>query len=325
MAQTQNSPVRLPAAEVVRQPATQTAASYSDPAAMYREIAARVVIDDRAFGAFMHRCEMLAASAIYGHKSAETVAVAALKGMSMGYDMITSLTLIKVIHGTPSIRGPQALALIKNRVHKGENGDECIESTPDRCVWVLRRPGHPERTFTLLRSQIPEAQIAKNSLWKAYPARLLKWQCYSEGAQEIYADVLLGTALSETVETDIQEAVDEVQYAEPPRSRPSAPPPHHDHDVVDVEADEGPRPTRPAQETPGYRGPTQIETQLRTDLTFRVDAIIAEMPENERASARAKLGQEMVKEALGGPKSPLHEDDLRALHAYLDRRYPASS
>jgi hypothetical protein len=324
MAETKNSPVRLPAAQVVRHPATQTAASYSDPAAMYREIAARVVIDDHAFGAFMHRCEMLAAAGIYGHKCAETVAVAALKGMSMGYDMITSLTLIKVIHGTPSIRGPQALALIKNRVHKGDNGDECIESTPERCVWVLRRPGHPERTFTLLRSQIPEAQIAKNTLWKSYPARLLKWQCYSEGAQEIYADILLGTALTEAVEADPEDDADDVPYAEAPRSRPAAPPPRRDHDVVDVEVDEGPRPSRPAQETPAYRGPTPIETQLRADLTSRVDAIIADMPENERASARAKLGQEMVKEALGGPKSPLHEDDLRALHAYLDRRYPAS-
>jgi len=117
--------------------------------------------------------------------------------MDMGMGFMESLDKIKVIHGTPTIRGPKAKALIDQRVP--ENRNECVESTDEKCVWVLRPPGRPEKEFVLTLDEVKHL-ASKNGLWKTYPRRMLKWNCFSEGAQEIYGHVLGDLYLTEELE-----------------------------------------------------------------------------------------------------------------------------
>lgn len=160
----------------------------------FRRLATYLILDKKAWDEFMGRCEVIAKANLYGHKTKESVATAALKGMDMGLGFMESLDKIKMIFGTPTIGGPKAKALIDQRVP--ENKNVCVESTEEKCVWILRRPGKEEKEFTLTFEQVKHLE-QENDLWKTYRRRMLKWNCFSEGAQEIYGDVLGDLYLTE--------------------------------------------------------------------------------------------------------------------------------
>lgn len=139
-------------------------------------------------------------SGMYGYKANDAglaaVRAVAIKGFAMGMDLPRALETIKVIHGTPTIRGPQALHLIRERTRGATL--ECEESTHDKCVWLLGRPGQNPKRFTSTRQQIERAKLdKKNDLWNVYPERMLKWHAFSEGAQELFGDVLMGCYITE--------------------------------------------------------------------------------------------------------------------------------
>ncbi|KKL58143.1 hypothetical protein LCGC14_2228390, partial [marine sediment metagenome] len=81
----------------------------------YRMLAATLITNETAWAAYMTRCDAIVEIKLYGHKHAGTVAIAGLKGMAMGFDFMRALATVKVIHGTPTIRGPSALAMIRER------------------------------------------------------------------------------------------------------------------------------------------------------------------------------------------------------------------
>lgn len=163
----------------------------------FRRLATYLVLDKPAWDEFMSRCAVIASAQMYGHKKSETVAAAALKGMDMGMGFMESLDKIKVIHGTPTICGPKAKALIDQRLPGNRN--ECTESDDEKCIWIMRRPGREEKIFELTYEEVKHL-ADRNDLWNTYPRRMLKWNCFSEGAQEIYGDVLGDMYLTEELD-----------------------------------------------------------------------------------------------------------------------------
>lgn len=173
-----------------------------------REFADRIMLDDGLWSSFMKRCQVIARAGVYGHQSPETVAVAALRGMSMGLSVMESLELVKVIHGRPQIRGPQAVALVRARL-PGVVMD-CTESTPEAASWTMARPGGERRTFRATIGEARAADLLKSPVWKRHPARMLKWWAASQGTQELFGDVL---TIAVTVEGE--DAADTVPVSEP--------------------------------------------------------------------------------------------------------------
>lgn len=146
-------------------------------------------------------------SGMYGYKNNEqsksAVFMVALEGFAMGFDITRALKTIKVIHGQPTIRGPQALHLIRERTKNATL--ECVRGTKDECVWFLGRPNAKPKEFIATRDQVNAAGLPqKNDLWSKYPERLLKWHAFSEGAQELFGDVLMGCYISEEMDLEAQ-------------------------------------------------------------------------------------------------------------------------
>ena len=167
--------------------------------AQYRALADQLMLDEHAWNQFFNRCKCFAAAGMYGHKTPETVAAAGLKGMSLGMSFMEALDRIKVIKGTPVIRGSAAI----NHIHERCAGAKCrcISSTDTEAVWRMERPGWETREFRYTWEQAVNSGIVKrNDVYKAYPARCLKWQAASEGAQEMFGDVLGGLYFQEEIE-----------------------------------------------------------------------------------------------------------------------------
>lgn len=157
-----------------------------------QQFADRVMLDENMWTTFLRRCEVIAAAHVYGHKHASTVAVAALRGMSLGLGFLTSLEVVQVIHGRPQVRGPSAVALIRARMPEAKL--VCV--TPDadkgtRAVWIMARPGGAEQEFVATIEGAKAAGLLKSPSWQKYPDRMLKWWAASIGCQELFGDVLM--------------------------------------------------------------------------------------------------------------------------------------
>ena len=173
--------------------------------AQYRALADQLMLDENAWRQFFGRCKCFAEAGLYGHKRPETVAAAGLKGMSLGMSFMEALDRIKVIKGTPVIRGSAAI----NHIHERCAGAKCrcIKSTDTEAVWSMERPGWEAREFRYTWAQAESSGIVKrNEVYKLFPARCLKWQAASEGAQEMFGDVLGGLYFQEEIEGAIGDA-----------------------------------------------------------------------------------------------------------------------
>jgi hypothetical protein len=149
------------------------------------------MLDDAAWQSFMRRCVVICKAGVYGHKSPETVAVAALRGMSLGLGFMESLDAVKVIHGTPQIRGAQAVALVRSRLPGAQL--ECVTHDDKRnteAVWKMARPGEDAKVFRVTLEDAKRAGLTKSQTWTKYPDRMLKWWAASQGCQELFGDVL---------------------------------------------------------------------------------------------------------------------------------------
>ena len=177
----------------------------------YRALADRLIFDKDAWDQYFARCECVVKAGMYGHKNASTVAVAGLKGMSLGMSFMEAIDRIKVIHGTPVIRGSAAI----NHIHERCKGAKCrcITSTTTEAVWIMSRPGWEPKEFRFTWDDAIKAGLLKNEIYKLYPARCLKWQAASEGAQEMFGDVLSGLYFQEEIHDT---PPPEKAYREPP-------------------------------------------------------------------------------------------------------------
>lgn len=183
----------------------------------YPMYAQQLVFNRELRAQYHEACEDVCAAGLFGYKKDDRdlakVKTIGLKGFAMGMDFLRALETIKIIHGMPTIRGPQALHLVRERTRGATL--ECEESSDSRCVWLLGRPGATPKHFTGTREQVERANLPnKNSLWNVYPSRMLKWHTFSEGVQELFGDVLMGCYLSEEIHLEAQFDRDQTQIAE---------------------------------------------------------------------------------------------------------------
>jgi len=220
--------LRSTAEPVSAVPATADKEGSMSPA-QYRQLADRLILDQEAWGMYFNRCKCIAGAKFYGHTDPQTIASAGLKGMSMGMSFMEALSRIKVIHGQPVIRGPAAINHIHERcggarcrcitglIGSGADigiPDFDLERLTERIrnrypqywtednlglnpnkisVWVMDRPGWAPKAFIYTWEQAELAELPKrNDSYRKFPARCLKWQAASEGAQEMFGDVLDG-------------------------------------------------------------------------------------------------------------------------------------
>lgn len=142
-----------------------------------------------------------------------TVAMVALKGFSMGMDLIDSLDSIYVIHG----RTMMSSELIRRRLLQLGGDYRLIEEDGDHCTVEILRPGdepgdgHTE-TFTMKDAK--RANLLKSGgNWAKYPRQMLRARAISNGVRWYFPQVLAGS-MAENEEADIQQ-----EEAEKPRPR----------------------------------------------------------------------------------------------------------
>jgi len=192
-----------------------------------------VLFDAQKMEALHRWATTVAASGMWGYKSPEEALVAVLFGLQLGMGAVEALSKIKVLHGTPTLRGPAAVAHIRSLGGKidcitGLISKLCVErdeslkellvypkliktleqhgEDPEKVsVWRTERDGL-ERFFWYSISQAEAAGLTqRNAVWRAYPARMVKWQAASEAAQEVFGDWLLGAYFTEEMEGSVFE------------------------------------------------------------------------------------------------------------------------
>jgi len=197
----------------------------------YPMIAQRMLLDPEMREGLTQMARDVCDSGMFGFKAQDrdlaAVRMVAIKGFAMGMDLPRALETIKVIHGMPTIRGPQALHLIRERTRGATL--ECKESTRARAVWKLGRPGQKAKEFVATREQVEQAGLdKKNGLWNVYPERMLKWHAFSEGAQELFGDVLMGCYITEEIhlqarfDRDLDNAIEQSEAGPRGQGRPQA-------------------------------------------------------------------------------------------------------
>lgn len=208
-------------------PSAQPEAASREAEINYPKIAERLIFDEKAWQQMMRRCEVISQSGLYALKRPEHVMAIALKGFAIGLDFMRSLETIKIIHGTPTIRGPSAVTLVRERAPDAII--RCIETTEERAVWEMANPGEEPRQFVATIEEIRKAGLPdRNQLWRIYPRRMLKWHAASEGVQEVFGHVLQGVKLTEAVQAGVYvdtEVVDDSKAVE--------------GEVIDAEIEEG--------------------------------------------------------------------------------------
>lgn len=145
----------------------------------------------------------------------------------MGLPFMQSLEMIKVIHGRPQIRGPQAVALIRARVPSAHL--ECVESSSEVATWHMARDGSAApKAFTATIQEARDAGLLQSQVWKRYPAKMLKWWAASAGTAELFGDVLCGVSVA----SDDAQAVDVGEIAATPAPTPEV----LEAEIVDTDA-----------------------------------------------------------------------------------------
>ncbi len=162
----------------------------------YRKFAAQLMMKQDLWDGFMLRCDAIAKTRLYGHKTSDTVMIAGLKGFEMGWSLMQALERIKVIHGTPTIRGPSAVAMIRSHGFKMD----CVIQTAERSQWYCERPGYEPRTYNYERSEAEHAGLpGRNDNWTKYPIECCKWAGAARAAKDLYTDLLGGFEITEAV------------------------------------------------------------------------------------------------------------------------------
>jgi len=204
--------------------ATRTATRVDDLRRERQQLAEEVVFDPERMAHLYKMCSAFASIGLCGHKSPESALSAVLFGLGLGMPPMQGMTSIQVIHGRPCLRGPAALAHITSlghvlRVVTVERGED-----PAKVAVVETERDGRKKEFRGSREAVDRAGLPeKNTVWKSYPERCLKWHVVSEATQEVFGDLLAGAYLVE----EMEQAPSITPAPEPPPARPSARRPEH--------------------------------------------------------------------------------------------------
>ena len=217
--------------------ANAPAALVKRDAAFYQRLGDEVLFNQTMWAMAFDRCKCFASLNYNGNDQPEALMASFLKGLAAGMNPMQAWDSVRVIKGTPVIRGPKAINHIHSRCQgahcrevtdligtgedvgvEGFNIEALIERLKSRypqywtedgrfldetkiSVWVMGRPGWRPKAFVFTWAQAQQAKlIERNPVYKLYPERCLKWQACSIGTQEMFGDVLGGLYLQEEIE-----------------------------------------------------------------------------------------------------------------------------
>ena len=304
-----------------------------DAVRQQRVVQSESVLFDGAKMEALHRwASTVAAAGMWGYKSADEALVAVLFGLQLGMGAVEALSKIKVLHGTPTLRGPAAVAHIRSLGGRidcitgsiarmaSDRGQDLAEflvypalisaieahgEDPEKVsVWRTERDGH-ERIFWYGLQLAHDAGLTeRNAVWRAYPSRMIKWQAASEAAQEIYGDWLLGAYFTEEMEGSISVVAEPSASAEKFEARRS---------TARKQAREA------SSSAPSQRAAMRVDAAPQADAT-----VLAALREKEASGysgdrppldARGEQfsGQDMP--ALDGPKAESLKRRIKEAHA----------
>lgn len=127
---------------------------------------------------------------------------AVLLGLSLGFDPLTALQQIYIVHGRPGMYSKAKVALLQSRGYQIRT----LEATAERATVQVRRPGatEPDEPVTITMEDAKRAEWDKNPS-KAYqktPADMLWARAASRACDRSGASVLLGIATVEDIEPE---------------------------------------------------------------------------------------------------------------------------
>jgi hypothetical protein len=136
----------------------------------------------------------------------DDIFVAMAMGYQLGFPVEQSLQDIAVINGRPCLWGDGLLSLALNHtecesIYETPIIDEKGNLIGYRCTVI--RKGHKPHTkqFTLQDAQLA-GLLARGTVWKAYPERMLQMRARSFAIRDKFADALRGLRVAEIEEED---------------------------------------------------------------------------------------------------------------------------
>ena len=145
-------------------------------------------------------------------------AVILMTGAELGLSPMQSLRGIYVVEGRPTLAADTMVAVIRR-------SGVCalwrtVESTAERCTIEAKRTDDDRtqsKTWTM--ADATRAGLAQKSIWKQYPAQMLRHRCASDLARELFSDVVLGLYDPEELDSATHDATPAQEP--PPRPGPT--------------------------------------------------------------------------------------------------------
>ena len=152
---------------------------------------------------------------LFGVARPEQAAAILLKGFELGLSFTSSLELITVIQGKPTLSPRGALALIlSSPLCTGLKIDPITDTkgAPTGCrVWMKRTNGF-EHTVTFTLDDARRAQLIKaDSGWEKYPLNMCQWRAVGFCADVVFGDVLGGLKRADELGADLTPGGDVVE------------------------------------------------------------------------------------------------------------------
>jgi len=130
----------------------------------------------------------------------EAVLAALMSGAERGLGPMESLRSINIIEGTPSLSAQAMRGLVLAAGHDLD----IIESTATRCTMNGRRAGSDHTTtFTWTTDRARRARLINKDNWQRYPENMLLARATSELCNAIFADVVMGLAVTEVIADEL--------------------------------------------------------------------------------------------------------------------------
>jgi hypothetical protein len=123
-------------------------------------------------------------------KTKEAALIIVMKGRELGIPPMQAFSSIAVVNGKPTMSAELMLALIYKTVSGAVI--DIIKTTNDECLIEAQRPGGKRTTFSFTIRDAQAAGLAGKSVWKQYPAAMLRARCISSMARALFPDALSG-------------------------------------------------------------------------------------------------------------------------------------
>jgi hypothetical protein len=129
-------------------------------------------------------------SGMFGHKNAEGVFVAMLKGRELGVPATVALSMIHVINGKPTASGELMLSLVERDYGRGSMYIDLAECSDTEAVVRYRDPmsGEYKPYYYTIEMAGQAGLLAGNNRanWERYPGNMLRWRAVSNVAKAVF-------------------------------------------------------------------------------------------------------------------------------------------